>query len=74
MISFDNPMHHMTMQCDGKPTPPHCAVAISSVQMTRDLCQQEFYQAGWRLYKGKQLCASCCKRALAQMEQRKCNA
>jgi hypothetical protein len=42
----------MELGCDK----PHCAAGIGVTRKTREECNLALYQAGWRLYRGKQFC------------------
>jgi hypothetical protein len=61
-VIVDKSMHHMRIECEGTPTPLYCAVAMESVQDTREACNLEIFQAGWRLDGRRTLCAACVKR------------
>lgn len=52
VIRVDDPVHRMEIACDR----PNCAYAIRLTRPTRDECNLHIYKAGWRLYRGKQLC------------------
>jgi hypothetical protein len=69
MITIDEPMHHMEISCDGKSPRSRCPVSIHVARKTREECNFELYRAGWRLYKGKQLCATCAERVAARLRK-----
>lgn len=52
VIRIDGPVHQMELGCDK----PYCALGIRVTRATREECNLELYQAGWRLHRGKQFC------------------
>lgn len=61
-ITLDRPMHHLLIECEGKPTALHCDVAMASIQESRGACNQEIFEAGWRLDGTRTLCPACLRR------------
>lgn len=55
-------MHRMRIECDGKPTFFGCDVAMTVEQPTRTECNLRIYEAGWRLWGDRTLCARCINR------------
>lgn len=61
-VTIDEPRHYLKLECDGKRTPFYCSVSITSLEPTRDECNQFVYRAGWRLDGKRTLCAACLRR------------
>jgi hypothetical protein len=61
-LTIDRTVHYMRIECDGKPTPLHCEVAMEVRLESREACSMAIFNAGWRLDGKRTLCRVCVKR------------
>lgn len=60
----DQPMHVVSLECDGRPTCLGCLVAEEVLGPTRDECNEHLFYLGWRLHGERTLCRCCSKREM----------
>lgn len=70
-LTVDKAIHMMRVECDGKPTPLHCDVALCVERDDRDECNLALYSAGWRIRGDRTLCRACAARELKRMEAKR---